>query len=60
MTNKPSQQAKEKAFNDLQGALNFLTEYFNFRGNPATDGDFWQLNIAKSKLDFLEKLMTTD
>lgn len=60
MNEKFSTETKEKAFNDLQGALNYLTEYFNFRGNPTTEADFWQLNLAKGKLEFLEKLMETE
>ena len=55
-----SLQEKEQAFADLQKSLDFLTDYFNFRGNPTTEGDFFQLNIAEQKLDFLRKLMTTE
>ena len=53
-------ECKEIAFDNIDKALDFLTDYFNQRSNQATDADFYKLNATRQKFDFLEKLMITD
>lgn len=48
---------KEKAINDINGALNYLTEYFYYRSAPTTEGDIYQINLIKTKIEFISKLM---
>lgn len=51
---------KKQAFEAVEKTLDELIDYFNFRGNPATESDFYRLNVTEQKLSFLRRLMETD
>lgn len=51
---------KKRAFDAMEKSLDELIDYFNFRGNPATESDFYRLNVIEQKLSFLRQLMTTE
>lgn len=51
---------KERTFETMQKSLDELIDYFNRRGNPATESDFYRLYVTEQKLSFLRQLMSTD
>jgi hypothetical protein len=51
---------KQRAFEAVEKSLDKLIDYFNFRGNPATESDFYRLNVTEQKMAFLRQLMMTD
>ena len=51
---------KKQAFEAMEKSLDELIDYFKFKGNAATESDFYRLYVIEQKLSFLRQLMTTE